>query len=132
MATTTKKEIIDRIASETRIHRDQVKTVVTQFLGQLIEEVGKGNRLEFRDFGVFEVRIRGPRQAQNPKTLAPVMVEERRTVKFKVGRKMREALDKMDSSVLLEAKPRRRGRARQQNEVKPVGATASQGASVGS
>ena len=98
----------------------------------MIEEVGKGNRLEFRDFGVFEVRIRGPRQAQNPKTLAPVMVEERRTVKFKVGRKMREALDKMDSSVLLEAKPRRRGRARQQNEVKPVGATASQGASVGS
>ncbi len=123
MATTTKKEIIDRIAAKTQIHRDEVKTIVTAFLAQVIDEVGQGNRLEFRDFGVFEVRVRGPRQAQNPKTLSPVMVEKKRTVKFKVGRRMREVLGQIDPNLLIEAKPRRR-KVAQQNEVKAVGAGA--------
>ena len=43
-----------------------------------MDELGKGNRLEFRDFGVFEVRSRAARTAQNPKTLAPVRVPARR------------------------------------------------------
>jgi integration host factor subunit beta len=117
MATTTKKEIIDRIADKTKVHRDQVKVIVTEFLDSLIVEIGKGNRLEFRDFGVFEVRVRPPRQAQNPKTLAPVMVDRKPTVKFKVGRLMREALDRADLDTLVEAKPRRRKMA-QASEVK--------------
>lgn len=120
MATTTKKEIIDRIAGKTQVHRDEVKKVVTAFLDQLISELGQGNRLEFRDFGVFEVRVRGKRLAQNPKTLTPVLVEKKRTVKFKVGRRMREELDKIDPALLIETKPRRRPKASQQNEVKAL------------
>ena len=41
-------------------------------------ELGKGNRLEFRDFGVFETKLRKARKAQNPKTLEPVAVPEKR------------------------------------------------------
>jgi hypothetical protein len=48
--------------------------------------------LEFRDFGVFEVKQRRARKAQNPKTLAPVQVPPKRTVKFKVGRLMKQTL----------------------------------------
>jgi nucleoid DNA-binding protein len=48
--------------------------------------------LEFRDFGVFETRTRASRTAQNPKTLARVDVPMKRTVKFKMGRLMRENL----------------------------------------
>ncbi len=118
MTTTTKKEIIDSIASKTKVHRDQVKVIVSAFLEQVVEEIGKGNRLEFRDFGVFEVRVRPPRQAQNPKTLAPVMVGKKPTVKFKVGRLMREALDNANPDTLVETKPRRRPRTAQINEVK--------------
>ena len=129
MATTTKKEIIDRIAAKTKVHRDDVKTVVSAFLDQLIVEIGQGNRLEFRDFGVFEVRVRPPRQAQNPKTLAPVMVGKKPTVKFKMGRLMREALDRANPETLVEAKPRRKPRAAQLNEVK---GGASQSAPSGS
>ena len=57
-----------------------------------MNELGKGNRLEFRDFGVFETKIRKARKAQNPKTLEPVEVPEKRTVKFKVGRLMKQRL----------------------------------------
>lgn len=119
--TTTKKEIIERVALKTKIHRDQVKVVVTQFLDALIDEIGKGHRLEFRDFGVFEVRVRPQRQAQNPKTMAPVTVDRKPTVKFKVGRLMREALDGVDLDQLIEAKPRKRKSV-------AVGASAAPGA----
>lgn len=92
MATITKKELIDRIADNTGGRRVQVKRVIQQFLDEIVNELGKGNRLEFRDFGVFETKLRKARKAQNPKTLEPVEVPEKRTVKFKVGRLMKQKL----------------------------------------
>ncbi len=92
MATITKKELIDRISENTGHRRVQVKRIVQQFLDEIVNELGKGNRLEFRDFGVFESKLRKARKAQNPKTLQPVAVPEKRTVKFKVGRLMKQQL----------------------------------------
>src|SRR5215475_2531044 len=92
MATITKKELIDRIAQTTNQRRVQVKRVVQQFLDEVVNELGRGNRLEFRDVGVFESKLRKGRKAQNPKTLEPVAVPEKRTVKFKVGRLMKQKL----------------------------------------
>jgi integration host factor subunit beta len=93
MATITKKDLIDRIASSAKCKRVDVKKVVQNFLDEMISELGKGNRLEFRDFGVFEIKERAPRVAQNPKTLQRVDVPAKRTVKFKVGRLLKEQLD---------------------------------------
>jgi integration host factor subunit beta len=98
MATITKKELIDRIAESSNNKRVQVKRVVQQFLDEIVNELGKGNRLEFRDFGVFETKLRKARKAQNPKTLEPVAVPEKRTVKFKVGRLMKQKLGDMTGS----------------------------------
>ncbi|MEM7624024.1 MAG: HU family DNA-binding protein [Planctomycetota bacterium] len=92
MATVTKKELIDQIAEATGQKRVVVKDIVQTFLNSIIVELGKGNRLEFRDFGVFEVKQRRARMAQNPKTLEPVEVPPKRTVKFKVGRLMKLTL----------------------------------------
>jgi len=93
MSTTTKKELIDRIAEETQLRRGDVKKAVQAFLDHVILELGRGNRLEFRDFGVFEIKERAARLAQNPKTMQRVSVPPRKTVKFKVGRLMKESLD---------------------------------------
>src|SRR6266550_1839844 len=92
MATITKKELIDRIADNAQSKRVQVKRIIQQFLDEIVNELGKANRLEFRDFGVFETKLRKARKAQNPKTLEPVEVPEKRTVKFKVGRLMKQRL----------------------------------------
>jgi len=92
MATVTKKELIDRIAEETGAKRVLVKRIIQGFLDNIIDELGNGNRLEFRDFGVFECKIRAARRAQNPKTLEPVDVAAKRTVKFKIGRLMKDRL----------------------------------------
>src|SRR3982751_4328089 len=100
MATITKKELIDRIADRTGSRRVLVKKVVQQFLDEIVGELGRGNRLEFRDFGVFETKLRKARKAQNPKTLEPVAVPEKRTVKFKVGRLMKQRLGDMTGSAI--------------------------------
>ena len=94
MATVTKKELIDQIAEHTQAKRILVKQIIQSFLDEITEHLKKGNRLEFRDFGVFETRIRTARVAQNPKTLERVNVPAKRTVKFKMGRLMRENLSK--------------------------------------
>ena len=92
MATVTKKDLIDRIAEKEDCKRILVKRVIQTFLDSIIEELGNGNRLEFRDFGVFESKVRAARQAQNPKTMDKVNVPSKRTVKFKVGRVLKARL----------------------------------------
>ena len=92
MATVTKKELIDRIAERTQAKRVSVKRIIQAFLDEIRKELCQDNRLEFRDFGVFETRTRASRTAQNPKTLERVEVPSKRTVKFKMGRLMRENL----------------------------------------
>ncbi len=111
METITKKDLVNYIsevlaregggllgeenrASRVRVTKVLVKDVVQSFLDKITEELAKGNRLEFREFGVFEVKERAARQAQNPRTLEKVQVPPKRVVKFKVGRKMREMVEK--------------------------------------
>ena len=92
MATVTKKELIDRIAERTQAKRVLVKRITQAFLDEITAELCKNNRLEFRDFGVFETRTRAARIAQNPKTLERVSVPAKRSVKFKTGRLMKQKL----------------------------------------
>ena len=93
MPTVTKKEMIDQIADTTGERGVVVRQVVQALLDSVIVELGRGNRLELRDFGVFEVRHRKSRRAQNPRTLEPVQTKPSRVVVFKVGRAMGGALN---------------------------------------
>lgn len=92
MKTVTKKELVDRISEQSGNKRIIVKKIIQRFLDEMISELGEGNRLEFRDFGVFEIRERAARIAQNPKTMEKVKVPSKRTVKFKSGRLMKDKL----------------------------------------
>ena len=93
MSTITKKDLIDQIAESTQAKRALVKTTVQNFFDEAISELTKGNRLQFRDFGVFETKMRAARTAQNPKTLGQVHVPAKRVVKFKASRLMMQKLD---------------------------------------
>ena len=88
--TITKKELVARIAEKTNQTKVVAKDIIQMFLDEIINELGKGNRLEFREFGVFEIKERAARKAQNPRTLEKVDVPAKRVVKFKVGRLMKE------------------------------------------
>lgn len=91
-STVTKKDLVTRIADKTGETKVVTKNIIQMFLDEIIGELAAGNRLEFRDFGVFEVRPRRARRAQNPRTLEKVAVPPKKVVKFKVGRVMRECV----------------------------------------
>ncbi len=88
--TITKKELVARIAERTGQTKVVARDVIQLFLDQIIDELGRGNRLEFREFGVFEIKERAARKAQNPRTLEKVDVPSKRVVKFRVGRTMKQ------------------------------------------
>jgi len=96
LKTITKKELVHRIAERTGVTKVVAKDVIQSFLNAIIDELAEGNRLEFREFGVFESRERAARLAQNPRTLEKVPVPAKRIVKFKVGRLMRKKVSGED------------------------------------
>lgn len=90
MPTITKKELVYRIASKTNQKKVVAKKIIQNFIDEVINELEKGNRLEFREFGVFEIKERAPRVARNPRTGAVVEVPAKKVVHFKAGRLMKE------------------------------------------
>ena len=94
MQTVTKRELVQRVAEKTGVQQINAKEVIQNFLDEIINELAKGNRLEFRDFGVFEPKTKASRVARNPRTGDKVEVPEKTTVKFKVGRLMKKKIQK--------------------------------------
>ena len=90
MATTTKREIAERVAQQTGLAQVAVKQIVQMLFDEVTNELAAGNRLEFRDFGVFEVVTRKARTGRNPRTGEKVAVPPKRVVTFKMGKVMKE------------------------------------------
>jgi integration host factor subunit beta len=95
MATITKKKLIQVISQNRGIHPNDVRNVIQSFLDAMTEYLSKGDRLEFRDFGVFEVVERKQKIGRNPKNAAiPIVIPARLAVKFTPGKNMRKLIEK--------------------------------------
>lgn len=68
--------------------------VLKTFLGLILKSLEEGNRVELRDFGVFEVRQSAPRTARNPQTGQKISIPARKTVTFRPSKLMRERVNK--------------------------------------
>ena len=90
MATRTKREMAESVARKTDQTQLVAKAVIQKFLDEAVEELAKGNKLELRDFGVFEIVMRKPRVGRNPRTGQRVEVPAKRVVTFTMGRLMRD------------------------------------------
>ena len=93
MPTITKKVLIDRISIETKFKKAVVGKILNAILDRISLELSRGNRIELRNFGVFEIKERAARKAQNPKTLEQVTVPAKQVVKFKVGKLMKAKVE---------------------------------------
>lgn len=88
--TITKKKLINAISQDKGIHPNDVRHVIQAFLDKMTEGLSDGARLEFRDFGVFEVVERKQKIGRNPKKAAePIVIPARQAVKFTPGKKMK-------------------------------------------
>jgi nucleoid DNA-binding protein len=92
----TKRDLVIRISEETGMVQQDVLAVVQKTLDYITEALAKGTKVELRNFGVFEVKVRKARVGRNPN--APetdVPIPERSVVKFKPGKEMREQVLKL-------------------------------------
>jgi nucleoid DNA-binding protein len=88
--TLTKRDLVIRISEETGLIQQQVLDVVQKTLDYIAEALAKGEKVELRNFGVFEVKVRKARIGRNPNAPATdVPIPERSVVKFKPGKEMR-------------------------------------------
>ncbi len=86
----TKRDLVIRIAAETGFTQQGVFTVLQKCLDYITAALIKGDSVEFRDFGVFEVKLRKPRIGRNPnKPQQTVAIPPRKIVKFKAGKLMK-------------------------------------------
>ena len=94
--TLTKRDLVIRISEETGLVQQQVLDVVQRTLDYIAEALAKGDNVELRNFGVFEVKVRKARIGRNPN--APetdVPIPQRSVVKFKPGKEMRVGVRKL-------------------------------------
>ena len=92
----TKRDLVMRISNETGLVQQDVLKVVQKTLDYISDAVTSGKKVELRNFGVFEVKIRKARIGRNPN--APetdVPIPARAVVKFKPGKEMRDAVLKL-------------------------------------
>jgi nucleoid DNA-binding protein len=94
--TLTKRDLVVRISSETGLAQQDVFSVVQKTLDYISEALAKGDKVELRNFGVFEVKIRKPRVGRNPnKPDVNVHIPARAAVKFRAGKEMRAEVLKL-------------------------------------
>jgi nucleoid DNA-binding protein len=92
----TKRDLVIRISNETGLVQQQVLDVVQKTLDYIAEAVSKGDKVELRNFGVFEVKVRKARIGRNPNAPATdVPIPQRAVVKFKPGKEMRAEVLKL-------------------------------------
>src|ERR1700756_3391332 len=96
MTTMTKRDLVIRISNETGLVQQQVLDVVQKTLDHIAEALAKGEKVELRNFGVFEVKVRRARIGRNPNAPSTdVPMPERSVVKFKPGKEMRAEVFKL-------------------------------------
>ena len=94
--TLTKRELVSQIAKDIDQDQQTVLSVVQKTLDYIAKALAEGNKVELRNFGVFEVKVRKARIGRNPNAPATdVPIPERSVVKFKPGKEMRAEVVKI-------------------------------------
>jgi nucleoid DNA-binding protein len=120
----TKKEIVKQISDRIGLTQLKTKDIVQQTFDAIVETLLEAGRIELRNFGVFEVRMRKARKARNPRTGERVDVEPKMVVTFKPGKEMEEKVRKHGRLPEPEGEHERAGVGADdgKGEARPVGA----------
>jgi len=85
----TKKDIIMKISEDTGLKQVDVKEVVQRTFDMIVDSLGRGEKVELRNFGIFKVKTRKGRVGRNPRTGSSVSIPDKKVVSFKPGMKMK-------------------------------------------
>ena len=90
----TKSELVSSLAARyPQLVAKDTELAVQIILDAMVESLSKGQRIEIRGFGSFDLNYRPPRIGRNPKSGEQVKVAEKYVPHFKAGKEMRERVD---------------------------------------
>ena len=89
----TKRDLVMAVAERIGFTQNEVSNVVQATLDAVTDCLAQGQRLEIRNFGVFEVKKRDARAGRNPRTGQEVQIGEKRVASFKPGKALKEYVD---------------------------------------
>ena len=90
---TTKSDLIELLSAHARLPRPTAEQVIDIVFDQMIAAMKRGERIEIRGFGSFEVRDYKAYQGRNPRTGDAVQVPPKKLPFFKVGKELRERVN---------------------------------------
>ena len=106
MPNLTKRDLVVRISNETGMVQQDVLNVIQRTLDHLTESLSKGQAVELRNFGVFEVKLRKARVGRNPnRPEHDEPIPPRAVVKFKAGKEMKSKVMKLSQTIADGASP---------------------------
>lgn len=90
----TRSELIESIAKKNpNLLLSEIEKIVSVIFSSITGALARGDRVEFRGFGVFSIHKRAPRIAQNPRTGDKVQIGNRNIVHFRVGKELHEKMN---------------------------------------
>jgi integration host factor subunit beta len=89
----TKSDLIERLCQEQKLPKGKAELLVNTIFDCLEHALRRGERIEIRGFGSFEIREYKAYKGRNPKTGVPVSVREKRLPFFKVGKELKERVN---------------------------------------
>lgn len=90
-----KSDLVEILSEQLKtLSKKEVDLIVDTIFNKMTESLGKGDRIEIRGFGSFEVRVREARQGRNPKSGDKVFVNTRKVPFFKVGKELKERINR--------------------------------------
>jgi integration host factor beta subunit len=97
----TKSGLIEAVSEKTpHISKKDTEIVVNTIFDSMTQALKRGERIEIRGFGSFQVKVREAREGRNPKTGEPVHISAKRTPFFKVGKELKEMVDEVPMELL--------------------------------
>lgn len=94
----TKKEIVKTISESIGMTQLKTKEIVQKTFDAIVDTLVEERRIELRNFGVFEVKMRAARKARNPRTGERVNVPQKFVVTFKPGKEMEEKVRQLEEA----------------------------------
>jgi nucleoid DNA-binding protein len=93
----TRQDLVDMVSEELPdLDPELIAEIIKLLLENIIIEISKGNKIEFRNFGRFKIKYKKGRIAHNPKTMEKVKVPPKKVCVFKEGKKFKEEIERVN------------------------------------
>lgn len=97
MATITKRDLVCKISAELdrSFTQKEVFDIIQKAIELITAAIERGDKVVLRKFGIFDVKEVKPKVGRNPKNPGTdIPIPARKTVKFKMGKTLKEILEK--------------------------------------